>query len=241
MVQMPRSASLGLAVIIFIILNINLCDLVLAQASSSADPLYEMKMYHSNFINRINLPTENNDNLGILLEMMKPSELWASKFGKKSDFVLAQDMQSNDKIILNQSTPQKIVQDLTAINCIDNRNIIYEDLQTNETKKANFVDIQVRGMPRDNKNVFENDYALERFVENAVESGLKKSDGQYKPDGNSAFLDKNPGNYLNIEVTGITVTAINNVPGGSAVANSDIIIKPVQIINYLSEVQEKLD
>jgi hypothetical protein len=209
---------------------------VLAQ-ESPVDPLYEMKMYHSQFINRINLPAENHDDLGIMPGTMQPSELWPSEF-HKSKFALAQELQSTDETILNESHPQTNVQDLTAINCIESRNIIYEDLQTNQTEKSNFIDIQVKGNLRDKKNVFENDYILETFIENAVESGLKKSDGQYK--ANSEFLDKNPGNYLDIEVTGITVTAINNVPGGSAVANSDIIIKPVQIINYLSEVQEKL-
>ena len=48
------------------------------------------------------------------------------------------------------------------------------------------------------------------------------------------------GNNLNIDVSGISVRAINTVQGGSAVATSNIIIKPVQIIICPSEVAEKL-
>jgi hypothetical protein len=48
------------------------------------------------------------------------------------------------------------------------------------------------------------------------------------------------GNYLNVEVSGITVNAINTVEGGSAVATSNIVIEPVQTIVYAPEVEEKL-
>jgi hypothetical protein len=45
---------------------------------------------------------------------------------------------------------------------------------------------------------------------------------------------------MNIDVSGVTVSAINTVEGGSAVATSNIIIKPVQLIIYHPEVEEKL-
>jgi hypothetical protein len=48
------------------------------------------------------------------------------------------------------------------------------------------------------------------------------------------------GNNLKIDVAGISVSAVNTVQGGSAVATSNIIIKPVQIIICPSEVEEKL-
>ena len=48
------------------------------------------------------------------------------------------------------------------------------------------------------------------------------------------------GNYMNIDVSGINVQAINTVQGGSAVATSNIEIKPVQTINCSPEVEEKL-
>jgi hypothetical protein len=51
---------------------------------------------------------------------------------------------------------------------------------------------------------------------------------------------QNLGNNLNIEVSGISVSAINTAEGGNAVANSNIIIKPVQVIYSPSEVDEKI-
>jgi hypothetical protein len=48
------------------------------------------------------------------------------------------------------------------------------------------------------------------------------------------------GNNLDIDIRGVSVSAINTVKGGSAVATSNIIIKPVQIIICPSEVEEKL-
>jgi len=48
------------------------------------------------------------------------------------------------------------------------------------------------------------------------------------------------GNYSNIDVSGIDVKAINTVEGGSAVATSNIVIEPVQIVNCPGEVEEKL-
>jgi hypothetical protein len=48
------------------------------------------------------------------------------------------------------------------------------------------------------------------------------------------------GNNMNIDVSGISVRAINTVPGGKAIATSNIVIKPVQILIYPFEVEEKL-
>ena len=48
------------------------------------------------------------------------------------------------------------------------------------------------------------------------------------------------GNYLSVDVHDISVSAINTMQGGSAVATSNIIIEPVQIIVCPSEVDVKL-
>jgi hypothetical protein len=47
-------------------------------------------------------------------------------------------------------------------------------------------------------------------------------------------------NNMNIDVRGISVRAVNTVPGGKAVATSNIVIKPVQILICPPEVEEKL-
>lgn len=48
------------------------------------------------------------------------------------------------------------------------------------------------------------------------------------------------GNYLDIDVHGISVQAINTIEGGNAVATSNIIIKPVQTVILSPEVRERL-
>ena len=45
---------------------------------------------------------------------------------------------------------------------------------------------------------------------------------------------------MGIDVRDISVRAINTMEGGSAVATSNIIINPVQIIDLSPEVEEKL-
>lgn len=48
------------------------------------------------------------------------------------------------------------------------------------------------------------------------------------------------GNNMNIDVSEISVCAINTVPGGKATATSNIVVKPVQILVCPSEIEEKL-
>jgi hypothetical protein len=47
-------------------------------------------------------------------------------------------------------------------------------------------------------------------------------------------------NNMNIDVSGISVRAVNTVPGGKAVATSNIVIRPVQIAFCPPEIEEKL-
>ncbi len=80
---------------------------------------------------------------------------------------------------------------------------------------------------------------IEKKVDDALERGIKNEEN------NDHTAERYPksqrlGNNMNIVVSGITVSAINTVKGGNAVANSNIIIKPVQIIVCPSEVDEKL-
>ena len=76
---------------------------------------------------------------------------------------------------------------------------------------------------------------IEKIVDNAFNNGTKNKQN----DGKTA-KSVQLGNNMNINVNGITVSAINTVEGGSAVATSNIVIKPVQIIISPSEVEEKL-
>ena len=55
-----------------------------------------------------------------------------------------------------------------------------------------------------------------------------------------SLIGNNNLNSMNIDVRGIYVRAVNTVPGGNAVATSNIVIKPVQILICPPEVEEKL-
>ena len=75
-------------------------------------------------------------------------------------------------------------------------------------------------------------------------SGKRDSSGDsliMKVPKNNYSENREPyGNYLGIDVSGITVSAINTMERGSAVATSNIIINPVQIFDLAPEVEEKL-
>ena len=140
------------------------------------------------------------------------------------------------------SFAQNQVQDLKAMNSVKQRDIVYNEVQRGDAASqgmANSMDIQVTGeangdQGREENVIFGND--IENLVDSAVTSGMS---GAYsgKP---ASVRGSSFGNNMNIEVSGISVSAINTVEGGSAVANSNIIIKPVQIINAPAEVDEKL-
>lgn len=76
---------------------------------------------------------------------------------------------------------------------------------------------------------------IERVVDGALNEGLR-----YNPQGHNGTkggLTAPLGNNMIIDVSGISVSAINTVKGGSATATSNIIIRPVQIILCPSEVK----
>jgi hypothetical protein len=80
---------------------------------------------------------------------------------------------------------------------------------------------------------------IENMVDNATVSRQHGNPVNYQSHTGSPEQQR-LGNYMNIVVSGVDVRATNTVEGGSAVATSNIIIKPVQIINCPPEVEEKL-
>jgi hypothetical protein len=137
------------------------------------------------------------------------------------------------------------VSDLKAMNAAKERDIIYDGEQHGDPETqgiANFLEVAVTGQ-EETKKIFPNenwdDSNIDKIVDNALSTrmGNEGKDGQITR--RSTQLQP-IGNNLNIDVSGISVSAINTVQGGSAVATSNIIIKPVQIIICPSEVEEKL-
>ncbi|MDD1752063.1 MAG: hypothetical protein LUQ38_03105 [Methanotrichaceae archaeon] len=234
MVLLPKSVSIVLTGFLFFILIINLSLLGMAAES---DPLFKIRQFHSDFTDHLVQPRQDLGQFWPQARIAYPSQSW-SPYSDIANLLPGQEMQSHDEeLIMNKSNSEKNVEDLKAINCVKNRDIVYEDDQTNNDGKGNSVDIQV-----DNQqscgDVFGANDIFEASVDRVFETGFLKSYGQGTPYATTGY--EHLGNYMNIGVTGITVSAINTVPDGSAVANSNIIIKPVQIIVCPPEVEEKL-
>jgi len=153
-------------------------------------------------------------------------------------------MPTKERIALNESDSSEQVSDLTAMNAARERDIIYDGTQygdPNAQGLANSLDIAVTGQ-EETKKIFPNENWDDSYIDQIVDSALSTSMKNGGKNGQLARSTQSQplGNNLDIDVSGISVRAINTVPGGSAVATSNIIIKPVQIIICPSEVEEKL-
>jgi hypothetical protein len=116
-----------------------------------------------------------------------------------------------EEIVMDSTNSTANVQDLSAMNAQMQRDLTYKDSQEKDTNQEKLVNSQEISV-----------------------SGIE----------NDEFTDNskmhNAGNYLSIDVHDISVSAINTMQGGSALATSNIIIEPVQIIVCPPEVGVKL-
>ncbi len=128
----------------------------------------------------------------------------------------------NEEVHMDGIHPKRQVKDIEAVNSIKQRTIVYDDIhKVDGESKGNSIGIQVTGSGQGNQD-------------NALASTMDYNDG--KKQCSAHML----GNILNIDVSGISVSAINTIQDGSAIATSNIVIKPVQIIIEPSEAGEKL-
>ena len=159
--------------------------------------------------------------------------------------LIPDSLPSKERIVLNESDSSEQVSDLTAMNAVKERDIIYNGAQNGDSEAMEFVnslDVSVTGQEQ-TKTVSpseeQNDNDIEKIVDNALNTSMV-NEGKWANLPESSPKLQPFGNNLDIDVSGISVRAINTVQGGSAVATSNIIIKPVQIIICPSEVGEKL-
>jgi hypothetical protein len=159
--------------------------------------------------------------------------------------LMPQTLPSEEKITLGRSHSVGKVSDLNAVNGVKKRDVVYEGAQDGDPEAkglANSLDVSVTGLDQVKSDWPGKGWEgenIEKKVDDALERGIKNEENN----GHSAEWhpkSQQLGNNMNIVVSGITVSAINTVKGGNAVANSNIIIKPVQIIVCPSEVDEKL-
>jgi hypothetical protein len=153
-----------------------------------------------------------------------------------------------ETVIMNRSHSAQQIPDMYALNANMQRDLVFDDAQSgNPMKKGmkNSMDISINGngqKPSKGNNWMDSgadDGGIENMVDNAMVSKQHGNPVNYQSRTGSPEQQR-LGNYMNIVVSGVDVRATNTVEGGSAVATSNIIIKPVQIINCPPEVEEKL-
>jgi hypothetical protein len=225
----------GLTFIFIYLLSQAAIGMPLPASPSYPDSLKEIEEYHSDFVNNQYKPTTEGQ---LSLSDGTICFPWASRqiMGlrlRSPDLVLRSEP-VKESILLEGTHPTEHVNDLKAMNAVKQRDIAYGETQingTNPEELVNSMSVSVEGGQSKKESTmddFEN-YDPEKIVDNSLNSAM-----------NNGNQKSNPGNYLNIDVSGITVSAINTVEGGSAAATSNIIIKPVQLIVNHPEVAEKL-
>jgi len=133
---------------------------------------------------------------------------------------------AKEVIILDAENSSASLDDLLVINSVKERDVIQKSSQEGDPEDmslSNALMIDVGG------------------------AGQEKGASNYEADnieeGRPSFEDgdlRYTGNYLTVNVHDITVSAVNSMPDGNAVATSNIIIEPVQTIVIPSEVNQKL-
>ena len=116
-----------------------------------------------------------------------------------------------EEIVMDNNNPTANVKDISAMNSQIQRDVIFKDSQKKDPEEQGIV--------------------------NSQDISVNGKENEKEPDNNKMH---NAGNYLDIDVHDISVSAINTIQGGSAVATSNIIIEPVQIIVCPPEVGIKL-
>jgi hypothetical protein len=251
MKEVPVHAGMWLACALFVLLN--LIGFVAGEESQSAkiaDPLGEIKEFHSNFINQSRLckPSLIQPQLSNKEIFFPKASVPLAGLDKFHSNCRSNSPNSKENVVMNESQSEEYVKDLVSLNANKQRDIVFDDSQNGDSMNPglkNSLDITIsgNGKGQSGANTWSDegpdDVTIENLVDNAT-TILQHNDSVYYQSRGGSPAQQRLGNYLNIDVSGIDVKAINTVEGGSAVATSNIIIKPVQIINCPAEVQEKL-
>jgi hypothetical protein len=134
-----------------------------------------------------------------------------------------------EEILMDSTNSTANVRDLSAINSLKERDLLYKDTQDADASNQGTVNSQNISVSGPGNDKSEDEVAKMQWQE----------DGMVGREPENSDLH-HAGNYLSVDVHDISVSAINTMQGGNAVATSNIIIEPVQIIVCPSEVDEKL-
>jgi len=227
--------------------SILICLCLISQSAASlpdtADPLYTIKEFHSNFISH---DRQSMPSLGQPQFFDKGAQ--EPGLGTFPPDIMPHSSPVKQHIVMDNTHPEQQVQNMYALNTNMQRDIVFDDTQSGDPMKKglkNSMDIaingNVQGQPKSDGwlDTSSDDMGIENLVDNAISSQQHDGPVNYQSHSGSPAQQR-LGNYMNIDVSGINVQATNTVEGGSAVATSNIEIKPVQIINCPPEVEEKL-
>jgi hypothetical protein len=220
-------------VLVIRILSVSLCLLLgisFCQASDTLDALDSYKELQSNFISDKDRFSEVHP---------EPTFLPSSERTLSSPFgEMTSSRPVNEEIDMTGANSKEKVQDIEAINAVKQRTIVYDDVQRGDgVDKGNSMNIEITGNGQEKQSTMEMDDDLWNAIEEKVDSAFISSN-QGSRDNTGSI--RSQVNNLDIDVSGISVSAINTVPGGTAIATSNIIIEPVQIIVESSEASVKL-
>jgi len=211
-----------------ILISISIClSLICLSAADPSDPLSRIKEFHSAFIS-------HDQRLGTSLVKPHLSD-WELELETFPTDLMLHSSPMKEHIVMNNSHPEQQVQNMYALNTNMQRDIVFDDAQSGDPMDKglkNSMNIAINGngqaLSKDNTK-----------VDNAIVSKQHDDPVNYQSHSSSPEQQR-LGNYMNIDVSGINVQAMNTVKDGSAVATSNIEIKPIQIINCPPEVEEKL-
>jgi hypothetical protein len=134
-----------------------------------------------------------------------------------------------EEILMDSTNSTANVRDLSAINSLKQRDLLYQDSQDGGPSYPGTLNSQNIGVSGKGNDNYVGKVAKMEWQEDGISGReLENSDIHHA------------GNYLSVNVHDISVSAINTMQGGNAVATSNIIIEPVQIIVCPSEVDAKL-
>ncbi|MFB3766195.1 MAG: hypothetical protein ACE14P_13245 [Methanotrichaceae archaeon] len=235
----PTRVMLVGAAFLLIFISISI-GVALPSSPSSPESLDKVKEFHANFVDN-EIHDKQNSDMG---QLKLPGDTilfpWAPqqqapRLNSHTGFKSTEPQR--EKITMSGPQPKANVQDLKAVNAVKQRDIKYDESQISKKSAdlSNFMDVRVHGSPRKEEQHYNGlDSLANKDPETLVDTALS-SDGQC-----NAGAKHNLGNYMSIDVSGITVSAINTVEGGSAVATSNIVITPVQVIENPSQASEKV-
>jgi len=227
--QKPTRRMLVGAAFLLVYLCISI-GIAMPSSPSNPESLNKVKEFHDNFVNNEIYDKQNSD----IGQLKLPDETiffpWAPRQTAevRSHAGSLSTHPQEEKIIMSGSQSKENVQDLKALNTVKQRDILYNESQIKNSRSSdlsNSMDIRVQGGPSEEAQYPNN------VIDNLDTDDLKTPVNN-APNSHS--------NYMNIEVSGITVNAINTVEDGSAVATSNIIINPAQVIDSSSQASDKV-